>query len=65
MIHFCSIFRYKIVELFFYLAMGFSPALVVTSMVRNANIDVTNTSFPFMTSLSSGAALLLLRKSEF
>lgn len=28
-------FRYKIVELFFYLAMGFSPALVVTSMVRN------------------------------
>uniref|UniRef100_A0A8C6VN76 Monocyte to macrophage differentiation associated n=1 Tax=Naja naja TaxID=35670 RepID=A0A8C6VN76_NAJNA len=24
--------RYKIVELFFYLAMGFSPALVVTSM---------------------------------
>ncbi|MEE6506983.1 hypothetical protein FKM82_007925 [Ascaphus truei] len=27
--------RYKIVELLFYLAMGFSPALVVTSMVRN------------------------------
>lgn len=35
-------FRYKIVELFFYLAMGFSPALVVTSMVRNVIVDITN-----------------------
>ncbi|KAK2488901.1 hypothetical protein MC885_018249 [Smutsia gigantea] len=26
--------KYKVVELFFYLTMGFSPALVVTSMVR-------------------------------
>ncbi|KAL8163728.1 UNVERIFIED_CONTAM: hypothetical protein K2H54_035775 [Gekko kuhli] len=30
--------RYKIVELFFYLAMGFSPALVVTSMVSNEHL---------------------------
>nr|XP_025137059.1 monocyte to macrophage differentiation factor isoform X5 [Bubalus bubalis] len=26
--------RYKVIELFFYLTMGFSPALVVTSMVK-------------------------------
>ncbi|XP_068007117.1 monocyte to macrophage differentiation factor isoform X2 [Melanerpes formicivorus] len=33
--------KYKIVELFFYLAMGFSPALVVTSMSTwNQNIHI-------------------------
>lgn len=32
-------FRYKIVELFFYLAMGFSPALVVTSMSNTEGLE--------------------------
>lgn len=32
--------RYKVVELAFYLTMGFFPALVVTSMVPVLSIDV-------------------------
>lgn len=52
------LFRYKIVELFFYLAMGFSPALVVTSMVRNVTINSANKqNLPFITSLNSRSAL--------
>ncbi|XP_068007118.1 monocyte to macrophage differentiation factor isoform X3 [Melanerpes formicivorus] len=31
--------KYKIVELFFYLAMGFSPALVVTSMTNTEGLQ--------------------------
>uniref|UniRef100_A0A8D2NJ72 Monocyte to macrophage differentiation associated n=1 Tax=Zonotrichia albicollis TaxID=44394 RepID=A0A8D2NJ72_ZONAL len=50
--------KHKIVELFFYLAMGFSPALVVTSMVRNVTTNSANKqNLPFITSLNSSAAL--------
>ncbi|XP_063485996.1 monocyte to macrophage differentiation factor isoform X2 [Symphalangus syndactylus] len=31
--------KYKVVELFFYLTMGFSPALVVTSMYRTVIVE--------------------------
>ncbi|XP_077898402.1 monocyte to macrophage differentiation factor isoform X3 [Ictidomys tridecemlineatus] len=31
--------KYKVVELFFYLTMGFSPALVVTSMAREEDTE--------------------------
>ncbi|XP_052543909.1 monocyte to macrophage differentiation factor isoform X3 [Tympanuchus pallidicinctus] len=43
--------KYKIVELFFYLAMGFSPALVVTSMENQTANCVMDLQLPFSEAL--------------